>query len=140
MTTKLDANLLKAIRVDLNAAFAEIVKKHGLQSLVAGGAGFDPTVGNFSFKVEGMVAGGISREAALYLDVRKNYYTDLPELNSTITDRGVTYIIRGSNTTGTKIIGERADGKRFNIPTETVRELANTAKATPAAKTPRKHK
>lgn len=138
MTTKLDPKLLQAIRVDLNAAFADIVKKHGLQSLVAGAAGFDPTVGNFSFKVEGMVEGGITRQAALYMDVRKRFFTDLPELNSTITtDDGTAYKIVGSNTTGTKIIGQRADGKCFNIPTETVRDLTNKAAA---AKPARKHK
>jgi hypothetical protein len=91
---------LRDIRQDLNAAMAAIAAKHGLGRLEATNASFAGDA--FTFKLEGLKAGGLSKEAQRYNLYRVS--ADLPPLHTTILLRdGKKYTIEGMNTTGSKV-------------------------------------
>lgn len=118
--TKLDTNKLQAIREDMTAAMAALLKKHDLATLNVGNCTYDPS-GSFTFKIDGSIKGGLTKEGALYNSMR-SFHTGLPALESTFQHKGNTYTIVGSNTTGTKIKVTR-DGHKYEFTTEQVLSL-----------------
>lgn len=106
--TKMD---LRNIRASLDAALAEVAKKHGLQKLNSAACTFDPH-GAFKFSVEGVFAGGLSKEATMYNACR--HFENLPPLGTKFALRGESDEIVGMNTTGTKVLTTRvSDGKQY---------------------------
>lgn len=93
---------LRAVRVAMDAALAIIAKEQGLTALKCGKCTYSPD-GSFTMKVEGIAAGGLSKEASTYNDLR-TFTPGLPELGTEvdfITRKGT---VLGSNTTGSKVL------------------------------------
>jgi len=110
---------LPQIRDAINAALeaAGVAKQFNLKSLVAGNCRFDPDAGSFTFKVDGVVAGAIGKEGALYEQLRQ-CEPSLPPLFTVIP--GTDDYIVGCNPSGTKIITMRNE-KRYQWPLLSVR-------------------
>lgn len=120
MKTLSAKSMIDVVRPEINSALAAIAKKHGLKELrTAGGATYSDE-GFFCFKVEGVVAGGQDKAAALYQSAG---FLKLPPLGTSFRNKGVDYKICGLNTTGTKVIGETPTGKRYLFPVEMVKRL-----------------
>ena len=114
---------LKAIRADLEVAFAEVAKKNGLAKLHIGNITFDPS-GSFAAKLEGTVAGGLSKDALRYNEMR-SYTNGLPELGATLIMGGRgPHKVEGCNTTGSKIILSDAQGKQWLFTADAVKQRA----------------
>ena len=115
---KITSEELKAIRIEIDEALKTVAQKHNLQTLTAGKATYD-TEGAFTFKLEGLVKGGLTPEAQRY-----NLYKqieNLPELGAEVTLRGKHFTTTGINTTGTKVfIKGIDDGKTYEVKTEAV--------------------
>lgn len=122
---------LKKIRADLDAALADILTKNGLRELRSGNCTFTPD-GSFVFKVEGVAAGGSSKDEQLY-DILAAQEPELwPKRGTpaaTIQIGGRACELFGSNTTLSKIKYRDPDGKAWLTPTEAVRGLILRARA-----------
>lgn len=117
---ELDRDLIQRLRVDIDAALEKVAKQHGV-SLKAGYCSFDPTSGNFTFKLEGVAKGGVDKAGALYNSLLK-FKPELPPLLSEFEYDSKTHQIVGANTTGTKIITKCGE-KRFQFPVDAVERL-----------------
>lgn len=116
MTALQTKTQLKQIRTDLDLALAEVAKKHGLKDLHTGNAGFTEG-GSFTFKIHGILAGGLSEEAQRYNELRD--LLKLPELGSLYeASNGKKYTITGINTTGTKVFIQDENGETYNTKVE----------------------
>ena len=111
--------VVQNLRPEIDAALAEIAKKHGV-NLKCGRCTYDPT-GNFTFKLEGVTEGGVTKEGALYNANAK--WLGLPELGTVFAYRGQQHTITGMNTTGTKVIVKRSDNKEFLFKVEGIQRL-----------------
>lgn len=116
----INKDFLRDIRVDIDTALTAVAKKHEI-SLTAGHCTFDPSSGNFTFKLEGVTKGGLDKSGALYQDLRRLRPT-LPELRSTFVYNGKQHEVVGANTTGTKVIAKCGD-KRYQFPVDAVERL-----------------
>jgi hypothetical protein len=116
----LDKDLLRKLRPDIDKALATVASNHGV-TLKTGKCTFDPDSGNFQLAVEGVVKGGLDKEAARYNALRA-LHPKLPPLFSEFDHQGKTYRIVGSNTTGTKIVAENCF-KKFLVPRTLVESL-----------------
>lgn len=108
-TSKLDAALMRLIRIKLQEALDPVAAAERL-TIKVGNATFDPDAGHFTFKVEGRVAGGLTKEQAAY-DVNRKWL-NLPPRGSTIKFGRHEYV-----TTGLRrdhVLVER-DGKGYRI-------------------------
>lgn len=117
MNTTNPKDKLKAIRESINKALAAVVAEHGLRSLHAGNVTFSPE-GSFVFKVEGVAAGGATKEEELY-DLAREVHPELPARGtpqSTIRYNGGPCELFGANSTLTKIFIRRPDGKTYQAP------------------------
>jgi hypothetical protein len=117
---------LQKLRVDLDAALAGIANAHNLKSLTMGRCTFDPNAGSFQFKVEGVAAGGSSKDAQYYEMLRMNApqlpALDSPEATRMFGDKRGTIV--GANSTLSKIlIRHEEDGRVFLYKTPMVRQL-----------------
>lgn len=101
---------LKRIRPEIDAALAVIAKKYGIEKLALGKGTYDNS-GSFSFKLEGVMAGGLSVEAQMYEAIRE--YEGLPPLGSHFDSAGTTHTIIGANRTGTKVLTTAFTGKKY---------------------------
>ena len=110
-------NVMQALRPEINAALAEIAKKHNLQSLQITSGTFSRE-GNFRWKLEGLAKGGLDKDAERY---KQSMFLGLPELGTKFSIGGRSYVTTGINTTGTKIHITRDDGKRQLAPTDVVK-------------------
>ena len=115
---------LKALRADIDAALIDVAKRHGLKSLTAAKCKYRDD--SFTFSVEGVVEGGLDKEAAEY-EMRRQYDPTLPALGTTFTQGVHSYSVIGANR-GRKIIAQRTDGMKFLFPRELFNRL--TGKAT----------
>lgn len=97
---------LKAIRAAMQAALDPITAKCGLAKINVGNCSFTPD-GSFVFKVDGIVAGGLSREQSDYDGIRHMY--DLPA-------RGFSF---------------QRNGKRYVFDEDAIRRAAGAAKPSP---------
>lgn len=120
--TTLDRDLLKALRADIDSTLSAIATAHGLKSLRLGNATFDPGAGSFVFKLEGLVEGGLGKDAAR-LEMERRFDSGLPTVGQAFTYGGTAYVATGINARATKILARRADGKVFLIPRDAVKAL-----------------
>lgn len=108
----IDKDTLQRLRVEMNAALAPIAARHGLAKLNATNCTYDKG-GNFTFKVEGLVTGGKSKEAQEY-DAIRAFYPKLPALDSMVKlgSAREDYIVRGKRRS--TVICERvSNGKSY---------------------------
>jgi len=114
---------LKAIRADIDSALQAVASKHNLASLKCGSVAY--TMTTFSFKLDGLAAGGKTVEAQRYES--NAAALKLPPLGATVQSGLHTYKTVGLNTTGSKVYVERIpDGKPFLVPTIIVQRTAVT--------------
>ena len=111
--------ILKSIRPDLDAALEIIAKKHGIKSMTVGRGSF--TTDNFTLKIEGVFAGGISAEARRYKQSAE--LLGLPQIGSAFLHFDHWYNTQGLNTTGTKVLCERDDGQVYMFKPDAVQRL-----------------
>ena len=117
------ATLTKAemtqIRSKLDAALAELVKTNPkIAQLRLGNATFSPEGGTFTFKLDGMVVGGLTKEAQRY-DLYTAHNPKYPKRDKKIRVIGKVGFITGMNQTGTKaMFTEFANGKSWLIDKE----------------------
>ncbi len=128
----LDKNLLKELREDIDAALHSVRKAHGLASLKVGNCSY-AAGGSFTFKLEGQIAGGKSKEASMY-ESWMQVNDELPPLGTQLTNANGTYTIEGMNTTGTKVYASRG-GVQYLLKTADVERMWR--KVNPNAKPPR---
>jgi hypothetical protein len=113
-------DLAKAVSADIGAALDAIAKKHGLQSLKMAGGSI--ASGSFTLKVEGIAAGGKTREAERYELNEK--VLKLPPLGHVFQQGAHTYKTVGLNTTGSKVLVSRIpDGKEFSMSVVYIQHL-----------------
>lgn len=122
MATTIDKSFLKLLRPEIDAALSVIAAKHGLQSLRCGNGSYDPHAGSFSFKLEGLGEGAMGKEAALYTS-SSAAFLGLPPLGTAFRSSGVDYKTAGLNSSGSKVICERADGKKYLFTVDIVKAL-----------------
>lgn len=115
-TAIVSAALLKTLRPEIDAALAAIAKKHGLGSLTAGKATYDPTAGHFAITINGVAKDGVDKDAARYQSAIA--MLGLPPLGSTFKAGTNTYTITGINTTGSKVHVTRQDGQKYLYGTD----------------------
>ena len=102
---------MQQLRPAIDAALAQIAKDFGLAELHLGSGKYDPR-GSFTFKLEGVMSGGLTREAIMYNEMRG--LDGLPPLGTKFKGRDGQYEISGMNSTGTKVLAKREqDGKQF---------------------------
>lgn len=96
-------HLIQTLRPEIDAALAEIAKKRGMQSLKLGKCVYNPDANNFEFKLAGIAADGVDKDAARLTAFAK-YDEDFPKLGDEFDhpSYGVC-VVTGTNTTGTKI-------------------------------------
>lgn len=114
--------LLKMLRSSMSESFDKLRKEHPeVATLVAASASFDPGSGSFSFKVEGSLTGGKTKEAANYDMLREYQFTDLPELGFTFNSArdGQKHTVVGANR-GAKVMTRRTDGRTFLWPAASI--------------------
>lgn len=111
---------LKRVRPEIDAALAEIAKRHGMESLKLGRITYD-RAGSFSGKIEGVMDGGASKEAQMYEVLRE--YEGLPPLGTTFENKQAAFTIIGANRTGSKIIATAFTGQRYLFSVDAVRRL-----------------
>lgn len=115
---------LPAIREAMNKALAEVAKQHGLPSLMATSAKYGAE-GYFTFKVEGVLAGGLDKEGAAYEQMQE--VLGLPKLGTEFSYHGKNDKIIGLNSTATKVVTQRADGKKYLWPVESIKRIVGTS-------------
>lgn len=114
-------SLMQALRPEIDAALAEIAKKHNLQKLELARGTFSRE-GSFTWKLEGVAAGGIDKDAERYKTCREMF--NLPPLGTEVTLSGKTFTISGINTTASKIkINRKVDGKGFVAPLDVIQRV-----------------
>ena len=121
---KITPAILKTLRVEIDAALAEVAKRHGL-TLHAGSASY--TENRFSFKLEGVTEGAPTQAAERYAEVA--VMLGLPTFGSEFRSGTRKYKTCGVNSTGSKVHCERDDGKVFLFPTDTCIALCKSASA-----------
>jgi len=109
MSNKLSKSQLKAMRADIDKALESVRVKYNLDELHAGNATYS-LEGSFSFKLEGLVSGGLSSEALAYQQNAK--WMGLPELGATFINRGEKF----------EIVGLRTRAKKFPILCKSLRD------------------
>lgn len=100
---------LGRIRMAIDVALVAVAEDMGLGSLTTGACKY--TESTFTFSVEGVKAGGVSRSAEAY--VRHRITLNLPMLGTTFEYGRRTYKTVGLSPTGVKVSVERDDGKPF---------------------------
>lgn len=104
------------LRIDINAALAEVAKKHGLSKLQAGNAKY--TADSCTFALEAIKEGGHSKEASRY--EANAGILGLPPLGTEVNTGKDTFIPTGLNSTGSKVIvTKKANNKSYLYATET---------------------
>lgn len=109
----IDKELLTRLRADLEKPLNELAGKYGLRSLALGRATYDPAAGTFTFKLEGMAQGGMSKEAQRY-DLEREYCKGWPERDSTIQWGGESFKVTGMGQGGAIYVTNPA-GKGFRL-------------------------
>ncbi len=103
---------LRAIRADIDAALVSIATKHGCPELKLGNASYSQE-GSFTFKLNGVIGGGLTKEASAYEHYR-SMFPKMPQLNSKFNDRGTEFYVRGL--AGKSVQIERiSDGKAYRM-------------------------
>jgi len=113
--------LMIALRPEINAVLAPIAKKYGLKALELGRGIYSPS-GAFTFKLEGVTAGGIDKDAERYKNSAE--LLGLPPLGTEFRNSVHNYKIVGINTIGSKVICQRVGSElRYLYTVEIVKAL-----------------
>ena len=99
-------------------------------TLKAGTIRFDKDAGRFSFTVEGVVPGGLTKEGQRLMRTREdNVHMGLPEVGDWLADStGRRMVVTGINASLTKVIADDACGKgTYLIPLAGVKRMADRA-------------
>lgn len=122
----IDKALLRNLRTEIDAALMAVAKAHNLKSLAAGNCSFDPVAGQFTFRVTGISADAIGKEAALYISPEVGFL-GLPPIGTTFRFAGHEYATAGLKSSGNKVVCRRlADGKNYLIPVSDVVRLCGS--------------
>lgn len=123
MTQQLTKELLIQLRKDIDAALASVGVKHGM-ILKAGSCSYGEN--NFSYKLNGQVEGGLSKEAEYFQNGAYMVGLTAADLGLEFIFRSETYIITGMKARGGKItITNKAKGTLHTITAEAlIRTLA----------------
>lgn len=114
--------LLKDIRPQIDAALKEVAKKNGLERLTAGNVSYS-NGGSFTFKLEGVVSGGLTKDQDAY--VMSHNLLNLPPRETELTINRQPYKTDGLNHTGSKVIMLCvADGKRYLFKIDDIVRIA----------------
>lgn len=105
-----DKTRLKALRADIDALVGCLTEKYGLSSLKLGKCTYNSD--GFVFKLEGVNTAGLSKTAREY-EMVALYDKSLPPLQTEFRYGTENYRIVGMNSTDTKIIARRDDGKEY---------------------------
>jgi hypothetical protein len=109
----IDKQMLRNLRTEIDAALVAVAKAHNLKSLTAGNCSFDPVAGQFTFKVTGIAADAIGKEAALYISPDAAFL-GLPPLGTKFRSGLNEYATAGLKSSGSKVVCSRvSDGKLF---------------------------
>ena len=119
---KITPAVLKSLRTEIDAAVAEVAKRHGI-TFKTGSASY--TENRFTFKLEGSVIGAQSVDAERY--ERSRAMLSLPALGTGFRSGNRSYKTAGLNSTGSKVLCTRDDGRDYLIPTDTCISLCKTA-------------
>jgi len=111
--------VLGVLRSDIDAALLVIAKKHGVEKLHLGSCTYS-RAGSFTFKLEGVMDGGLDKDAERY---KESTWLGLPPLASEVKINGALYRAVGLNTTGSKVIMALGE-KRFLFKTDDIKRLA----------------
>lgn len=128
----LDKESMRMLRVAIDQALTTVAKKHGLKSLVAGNATFNDASGSFQFKLEGVTSAGIDKAGQLYNLIRSRNMR-LPPLGTSFDQGGGSYKIVGANSTGTKVLAQMPDGKKYLFRVAGIEAIFNPANKVAAA-------
>lgn len=112
---ELTKDKLRALRVAMDAALAQVAKEQGLKTLRAGNCTYDRS-GGFTFKVEGIVDGGLSQDEQRYED---NRWLGLPARGATFKSGGDVHTCWGL-TRGSKVITTCSNGKQYKWPVDAI--------------------
>jgi hypothetical protein len=119
---------LRALRVAIDEALAPVAKAQNLKHLRAGSCTYDPN-GTFTFKVEGVVEGGLDADGARYKNEQK--LLGLPDLGTQFPFRGASYAIEGLKSGGkivAKLVGTE---QRYKFDRDVVIGLCAKAEKKP---------
>lgn len=105
--------MLRAIRADIDAALVTVAEKYELKSLTTGSATFGSS--HFTIKLDGVSVGGKTKEAERY-ESPSAKFLGLPPLGTYFKSAGHMYKTAGLNSTGSKVLCDRDDGKTYLIP------------------------
>lgn len=117
---KISKEQMKAFHKDINTALLAVAQKHGMTSLEAVKGKFTPEKGNFSFTLQGVVAGGLDERAARYVEAAKLF--GWPDIFAEFEYRGKDYKIIGCNTTGSKIFCQTGTAT-YEFPPALVKQI-----------------
>lgn len=124
----IDKQMLRTLRTEIDAALVALAKAHNLKSLTAGNCSFDPAAGQFTFKVTGIAADAIGKEAALYISPEVGFL-NLPPLGTVFRSGLKEYATAGLKSSGNKVVCKRvADGAMFLFKVGDVVSICERAK------------
>jgi len=114
MNTVMSAQLLKQLRPQIEAALAAVAEANGIK-IKCGNATF--TTGTFSMKLEGVLEGGLTKEAQRFKMYAKECGMQPEWLGQEFEIMGRTIKVTGINTTLTKVfVDEVATGRAMMYP------------------------
>jgi hypothetical protein len=124
----IDKDMLRRLRVDIDEALLSVRQKYNLKSLNAGNCAFDPVAGQFTFKVTGIAADAIGKEAALYISPDAAFL-NLPPLGTKFRSGLNEYATAGLRSSGEKVLCRRtSDDKMFLFKVDDVVRICASAK------------
>lgn len=111
---------LRELRSDIDAALRAVAQKHNLSKLSAGNCTFGDS--NFTFKLEGLVAGGLTKEQSFYEQMRR-FDPGFPPRDTQFFDHGKRWSVHGMKARGRTVICKNLeDGRLYSLPYETVKK------------------
>jgi hypothetical protein len=113
--------ILKAVRVDINDALVAISAKYAI-TLHAGNATY--TENHMTMKIDGVRVGGLSKDAERYNGAA---FLKLPPLGTEFKHKSAMFKTTGLNSTGSKVLCDRADGQHFAFPVDSLLALCKVA-------------
>lgn len=116
-------DLLRRMRLDIDEALAPVAAKYKLKRLALGRGTYGEEY--FTFQLQGVAEGGKDAAAVLYETYRESF--GLPALGFTFKQGDAVHVVVGLNKTGTKVIAETPDGKRWLFPNHAIKAKAKAA-------------
>lgn len=137
---ELNKDRLRVIRAAIDAALSTVAKDLKLEKLTTGSCTYDRD-GSFSFRVEGVDAGGLSKDAKRYKEFVELFDRDaqlpLPALGWEFINGAQRLKVAGMNSTGSKVLAQDlGTDKQYWYKTDSLRTIyarqRNAARSLPA--------